>query len=367
MRKAKPSKEALMHRVLRMAVFSLLCLAPLGGSAQTATVSTTPVGYITLNIAAGTGTTSQLTAISFPLLGTASITGQSTGVITGITANTISNANAGWTAGALSIADSPYLIQITSGSAAGRTFLVSTSTANTATAVTIDAQESSQVNLTTLGIITGSSGDTYSIYPCDTLLSAFGQGSAVASATTVLGASTPDKADIVQLVVNRMWRQYYYNTDVGQWMLAGIDKVSNSIPIRPDAGVIYLRRAAIALTLSVSGQVPAVSRQTSVANYGMTFLSSLWPVDRTLAQSNISSIPGWVGSSSASNADIVQLFVQGMWRQYYYNTDKNQWMLAGIDRQSDSISIPVGSAVMLLKSGSSIGINTLSQPIPYSL
>ena len=354
-----------MHRVLRMAVFSLLCLAPLGGSAQTATVSTTPVGYITLNIAAGTGTTSELTPLSLPLFGNCSITGQSTGVITGVTANSISNSSAGWTASALSGTASPYLIQITSGSATGRLFLISTATANTATTVFLDREDSAQVDLTTLGIVTGSSGDTYSIYPCDTLQSVFGQGSTVVSSTTVLGGANSTVSDIVQFVVNGAWQQYYYNTNKGHWVFIGPLTLSDNTPIRPDAGVIYLRRAASPLTLSVSGQVPSVQRQTVIANNGMTVLSSFWPVATTLGSSGITSIPGWVSGTSSVGADVVQLSVQGAWQRYYYNG--SHWILIGPRTPSDSDVIPVGGTIILLKNGSNTGVSPLTQALPYTL
>ena len=337
--------------------------SPISGVADT--VSTVPVGTVNLTAAAGTGSTSTVSVLSFPLLGTASITGQSSGVITGVTANTISNSNAGWTAGALSVAASPYVIQITSGSAKGRTFLVSTTTVNTATAVTIDSQESGQIDLTSLGIVSGASGDTYSIFPCDTLLNAFGPGSAVTSGTTALGSTSPAGADVVQLFVSGAWRQYYYNTTSGHWLRAGPNIQSDNVVIRPDTGVIYSRLAATALNLTVLGSVPAIDRKAIVSNSGVTFVSSSWPMDLTLATSNIAAIPGWVPNASASSADIVQMFVSGAWRQYYY--DGSHWRRAGPGTISDTVSIPAGTAVMLQKLGSATGVTTLAQTLPYSL
>ncbi|HEY0256993.1 MAG TPA: hypothetical protein VGC39_06095, partial [Candidatus Methylacidiphilales bacterium] len=70
--------------------------------AQTTSVSTVPSGYFTLTIPAGTGNGSSATVLCFPLQGTASASGQMSGVITGITANTITNGNAGWTSAQLS-------------------------------------------------------------------------------------------------------------------------------------------------------------------------------------------------------------------------------------------------------------------------
>ncbi|XHR28456.1 MAG: TIGR02597 family protein [Chthoniobacteraceae bacterium] len=324
-----------------------------------------PVGLVHLNIAAGTGSSPTLSVLSFPLLNDASITGQSAGIISSITSNSITNSGAGWTAGALSTAASPYIIQITSGSATGRSFLISTSTANTATTVTVDAQESTQVNLTTLGIATGTSGDTYSIYECDTLLSIFGAGSAMASGTAVLGATSSDAADSVQLFVSGAWRQYYYNTATGNWKRVGPDTVSDNVPIRPDTGIIYSRLPASALNLAITGHVPSVDRQAIVANSGVTFVSSAWPTDSTLGSSNIASISGWVASSSSSGADMVQMLISGAWRQYYY--DGTNWRRVGPDTVSDSVAVPMGTAAILQKSGTAAGVTTLVQTIPYAL
>lgn len=337
----------------------------LAATALAQTVSTNPVGFVNLTVAAGTGSSATVSVLSFPLLSAASITGQSSGVITGITANSISNSNTGWTAGALSAPATPYIIQITSGSATGRTFLISTSTANTSTTVTIDAQESAQVDLTTLGIVTGASGDTYSIYGCDTLLGVFGAGSTVASGTTVLGSTIPTGGDIVMMQVSGGWRKYYYNTATGNWMRVGPNTVSDNLPIRPDAGLIYSRLAASALNLTVMGNVPVVNRQAIVANSGVTFVSSSWPVDITLGTSSIASIPGWVANASPSNADIVMMLVSGGWRKYYY--DGAHWYRVGPNIVSDSVAIPAGTAAILQKQGTATGVTTMAQTIPYSL
>jgi len=329
------------------------------------TVSTTPVGTMNITAAAGTGSVATLSVFSFPLLGTPSITGQSSGIITGVTANSLSNSNAGWTAGALSVAATPYLIQITSGSAKGRTFLISTTTVNTATNVTIDSQESGQVNLTTLGIVTGTSGDTYSLYPCDTLLNTFGAGTAVSSGTTVLGGTSSVVADVVQMAVSGGWRQYYFNTTSGHWLRVGPNTNSDNLPIRPDTAVIYSRLAPTALNLTLLGTVPSVDRKAIVSNAGITFISSSWPADLTLGTSNIASIPGWVANSSPGSADIAQMAVSGGWRQYYYNG--THWLRVGPNTLSDSLVIPAGGAIILQKLGTTPGVTTLSQTLPYSL
>jgi len=340
---------------------SLLCPVAI---AQT-TVATAPVGIINLTIAAGKGSSPAVSVLSFPLNNnvSASLTGQVTGVITGVATSTISNASAGWTAGALSTPATPCLIQITSGSAAGRTFLISTSTANTSTTVTIDAQESAQVDLRTLGIAVGT--DTYAIYGCDTLLSAFDAGTAVATDTTVLGSTSAAKADNVSLFINGAWRQYYYNTASRNWRSLGSNTVSDNVPIRPDTGAIYSRLANLPLALTVTGGVPTGKRQATVTNSGVDFISSSWPVDLTLGTSSIAAIPGWLSASAANDADSVFILVSGAWRQYYH--DGKNWRRVGPKTISDSVAIPSGSAFMIQRKNSARGASILTQATPYTL
>jgi hypothetical protein len=145
-------------------IASLASAVALPASMAQTTATTDPVGFVTVNIAAGSGTAKKNTLFSLPMLEAQSITGQVSGVITGVSSNAISNSNAGWTAGALSQPAAPYLIQITRGAAEGRMFLIASSantggaiagTANTSTTVTVSSLDSAQVDLTSLGIVVG--------------------------------------------------------------------------------------------------------------------------------------------------------------------------------------------------------------------
>lgn len=73
----------------------LLGLAVLEAPAQ-ATVQGEPFGYVKINITAGTGNSKRVTLLSIPLLEEASITGRTTGWITGVTSNTITASGATW-------------------------------------------------------------------------------------------------------------------------------------------------------------------------------------------------------------------------------------------------------------------------------
>jgi hypothetical protein len=320
-------------------------------------VTTTPVGAVTVNVAAGTGTAYATTALSFPLLDVPQASGQMVGQITGVTANTITNSNAGWQAGQLSTAAAPSLIQITSGQAQGRLLLISTSTANTATTVTLDAEEAAQVNLTSLGVV---AGDRYRIVACDTLSTLFG----TPTSSGIRGGTAANLADQVQILVGGTWRKYYFNTSSNAWVLVGPNAPSNNIPIRPDTAVIYSRLANTPLTFNLTGEVNSVRRQAAVRNNGVTYLSTGWPVDLTLGTSKFNEIPGWRTSTNPANADSVQVLVSGTWRRYYHNG--TQWLLAGPNAPSNGVVLQSGSAVMINRVGST-GFSTLAQDLPYTL
>ena len=331
-----------------------------------AITSTVPIGYFTLNIPAGYGNSSSVCVLSFPLQGLATASGQMVGKVTSITANTITNSNAAWTAGQLSVPATPYLLQITSGTAAGRTFLLSTSTANTATTVTLDPNDTVQTDLTTLGIIAGT--DTYQIIPADTILSLF--GTPTSGIGIVGGAGSSTNADIVTTFSGSGWIGYYYDTTANHWLRVGLPHIpGDNFVIRPDAGVFFNRFGTTPLTMTLSGQVPFVARQALVANNGVTLLSNSWPVAQTLGTSHIQNLPGWISGPTTSNPDTITLFspVTG-WRNYFYDGTNWRWWGPGSIRTiNDSLVIPAGTVGYTNKQGTTSGYSTLTQPIPYSL
>lgn len=347
--------------------FTAICLAALGmaGAVAQTSVSTVPTGFFTLTIPAGFGTSSSGASLSFPLQGVASADGQMAGVITGLSATTITNSNAGWTAGQLSVAVTPYLIQFTSGNAAGRTFLLSTSAANTSTTLTLDSNDSIQTpDLTQIAAV----GDTYQIIPADTLLGIFGTAPAVVDQTKLIGgAGSPTNADTVTVFTTN-WTSYYYDTNSGHWLRVGLPHtVGDNIVIRPDSGVIFNRYGTQALTIVVAGQVPSVGRKATVANSGVTPLCNSWPVDQTLVGSGIQNLPGWTSGTSTANADTVTLFssVTG-WRSYFYNG--TNWILGSLPHPiSDNVAFTAGTVGYITKQGVNSGYSVLNQALPYSL
>jgi hypothetical protein len=347
----------------KLALASLAAIAlAVPASAQNAT--TDPVGFVTVNITAGLGNSKRTSQISIPLLDTASITGQAVGRLTGVTSTTLTNSLAGWEVGSLSNPASPYLIQITSGNATGRMFLVSTTVNNTATTVTISAEDSANTDLTTLGIAVGdTTGDTYSIHPCDTLSSIFG----TPATTGVQGGATSSVSDTVVMFVNGVSSTYYYNTTLNRWTrdFVGNPNATNT-PVRPYTGVRYLRLPATGISLTSTGSVPTENRQLPVKNSGATLVSAFYPTDTTLGALGIQNIAGWTASSTASTSDKVIVFSGGSSKTFFYNG--TNWIRDFIGSPiSNNEPIQAGSTITINKIGSASGYSTYVQNIPYTL
>ena len=342
-----------------------------GANGQT-TATTDPVGFVTVGITAGTGSAKKNTLFSVPLMETEEITGQVAGTITGVTANTIVNSNAGWTAGALSQPATPYLIQITSGAGEGRLFLISSAigtggaiagSANTATTVTVSSVDAAQVDLTSLGIVAGT--DTYKIYACDTMSSFFG----TPQTSGITGGSSTASADTVTVVLNGAVATYWFNTSVtpNRWSRVGPGSPdSSNVALVPNYGVQYGRIGNSALNFVVTGQVPVISREVNVKNSGTTLLSSFWPVDSTLTQIGLQALPGWVSGATAAVSDTVVLTAGGTASTYWYN-GTNWRRVAPGSPISDTAAIGIGTAIQIGKKGNAAGYTALDQNVPYQL
>jgi len=350
-------------QLLAFATASALAFLSGVTSSSAQTVATVPAGAVTVTIAAGTGTTKTLSLLSLPLLDLPNVAGQTSGRITGVTATTITNSGAAWTAGQLSTAATPYVLRITSGAAAGRTFLLSTATASTATTVTIDATESINTNLTTLGITVGASGDTYQLFPCDTISSLFG----TPASTGIIAGTSAANADNLILNVNSLSASYFYSSTSNRWTRATIGNPdASNVAVRPDAGVNFNRLGNSAIILTALGSVPATVRKAVVSNSGLTYLAQGWPTDTTLLASGIQNTPNWTANSTVATSDTVQIMISGQNRVYWF--DGTNWRRQTIGSPiSDAQVIPSGANVILNQRGVQIGTSILAQTLPYSL
>jgi hypothetical protein len=342
-------------------IASLASAVALPVSMAQTTATTDPVGFTTVSITAGTGTAKRNTFFSLPLLETLeNFSGNAAGTITGVGATTISDSSANWAAGALSQVASPYVIMITSGAAEGAMFLISSTSPNTSTSVTISSTDTAQVpNLANLGV---ASGNTYKIFACDTLSSFFG----VPSPTGISGGTSPSTADTILITVNGSASTYYYNTTLGRWTRVAFGNPSAAnTPLLPYYGLQYQRLGSTALSFVTTGNVPTISRKVQVKNSGVTLLAQYWPTSSTLSSLGLQSMPGWA-SGNAQTGDNVLVTTGGSTLTYYY--DGTNWRRVAFGNPiSNNVEIPIGSAVQLSKKGNSPGYATLAQIRPYSL
>jgi hypothetical protein len=336
------------------------------GWAQMTGAPTEPTGFAKVSIEAGTGTAKKTTLVSIPLLEDPGMRGKSSGRITGLGANTITVAGAGWTAGALSGAAAPFLLEITSGQAQGRMLMISTAVANTADTVTIDSGEMARLgSLGNLGIVAdATNGDTFRIRPMDTLGSFFG----TPDTTGILGGTSPATADTVTLVVNGSATTYFYHTGTNppRWSRVGLGTTdASNVPIPPYAGVQYARLANTGLEFHVMGRIPSGVRQVAVKNSGTTLLSSYWPVGQTLGELGLQNLPNWASGPTAAEADTVVLTAGGSVTTYFH--DGTDWRRVGLGGGSNANAtpVPVGASVLINKKGNAGGFATYQHTAPY--
>ena len=338
--------------VFRSAVWLVFATAFATGIFAQSSVVTAPVGFVSYTIpAAVDSTTPTTTAICLPLHEAAAASGQLAGTITAVASGTISNSSAGWTSGALASAATPCFVRLSSGAAKGRTLFIS---ANTSTDLTVDNQNT---DLIAAGVVVG---DSYQIIAGDTLMSLFG--------TSTLSGTSEDAADNILYWNGASWQIFYFNSTNNRWQQKGLSLSANNFALRPDAGLLFVRRATTPLAFNLIGVVPTHDLRYEVANSGSTFLANGFPLDTTLKTLGYNSLQGWTGDgSNGQTADLVMFWNGASWQRFYYNTANNRWQQVGLSLSADNFTIPSGSPVMIARLGSASGNSTLVHPIPYSL
>ena len=349
-----------MKSPLFNSVCSLAILATSGVSfAQSA--ATVPVGAINITIAAGSASAPKASTVSIPLRESvpANFVGQASGRVTGVTATSISNANAAWAAGALSQAATPHFLRITSGSATGRTLQIATGSSNANTASTLSVLNQG-TDLTTAGIATGTNGDTYEIFPGDTLGNFFGN--------TTLGGASAAVSDVVRIHDGSRWNEFYYNTTAGQWRIGSVPVSQNNVVLRPDGGITFYRRGTTPLEYTLLGVVPSTPIRVVVKNAGSTYLGNVFPVNQTLGASGFNSLPGWVNNTGdVKAADKAVVFNGSTLSYYHYNQAASQWRIGSVPVPLSNVVIPAGVPAIIERPSAAPGVTTLVRNLSYNL
>lgn len=330
------------------------------GSLRAESNVTVPAGCVTFNFPGGTIAAPKLTMFSIPLRGVATdAPWRSAGEITGLTATTLTSTGAGWPAGNLALAATPYFVRIKNGPARGNTFLI---TANTADTLTLPAG----TDLTALGLQTsGANQSKFEIFPADTLSSFFGPGTADGANGTILGAANANDADRIRIHDGVGWRDYYYNTTNNRWQ-DSTDKSNLVLP--PHWGITYSRKAASAVKLAVLGTVPDTDTVVKVPNTGLTYFAMQFPVDMTLLDTGIHLKPGFVpNTGSAALADKVYFWNGSAWGYYTYLSSVSQWRDPFSSTNRNTFNIPAGTPIWFQKAANSSGFQVWNFPMPYNL
>jgi hypothetical protein len=352
-----------MRKKLLILTSSLIMLGHLNIQAsETLTIQSLPVGVMEVNAGAGNGSTKTVSLISAPLLRTASQSGKMSGVINAVETSRIISESAGWQPSELTNPAQPHGLMVTSGTAAGRLFLISSSTNNSPTALQVTDPHNRNLDLTTLGIQLGT--DTYQIIELDTIKSLFGEPEQ-GNSSSVQGGPVPQQADVVTLTQNGSVSSYFYSTTHQRWTTIRLGSPDGShTPILPYYGVQYARIAPYPLQIVLSGEVPRLNRQMTIPPHGATLVASYWPVAQSLAQTGLGSRPEW-RRGIPPNVDRVSLSSPLGSSSYYH--DGQNWRKISLGQPlSDEVIVNTGSAMLINRPASGSALPVI-QPIPYNL
>lgn len=311
-----------------------------------ASASTTPAGVININIAGGNG--------SSPAAGTSVIGVGLTqfaayrGTAETIDKNTLGDAQAKWTEGQFEGSNGAYLLEITSGPAAGTTY---------------DIQKTSAQSLTlSQPLASGvTSGVTFEIRKQWTLGSIFG-----AKNEAGLGGGSSTTADLVQIRNGEQYDTYYYQTTgeggIG-WRKQGAPSTDQAnVVVYQEDGITIKRKQAQPTKLSFVGAVK--QGKTSIPVFpGQNVLANVYSAPLTLAGSGLYTGNPATGlaSGSETTADQVLMWNGAKYDTYYYST-QGGWKKVGAANDAGKTQIPVGGAITIVRKAAE-GFNWVaSQP-----
>ena len=323
---------------------------------QAQSVSSTPVGYVTLTINGG-----GFTALSNPLENAVLYSGTVSSV-SGSNITTSFSMTDNELAGTDFQNNSSYYAQTSSG-------IILDITANDATTITVSASDLTGILAT---------NDSIEIKKYSTISDLLSSDNSVGLQSG--GASNSDLVYIMSTDGTGSYTTLYYQTD-NLGFLGGngwrsiatgaFTDASNAI-IAPDDGVIVKRTPSTDLTHVVTGTVRTAQLNKGLPA-GFSLVSYPFPVETTLNDSGIYSATNGYVSGGASNSDLVYIITaDGSFTTYYYQTDNlgflggNGWrsIATGAFTDAGATVIPAGSSILIKHTGT--GLNW-EDALPYSL
>ncbi|MHA3769972.1 TIGR02597 family protein [Verrucomicrobiota bacterium sgz303538] len=311
-----------------------------------ASASTTPAGVINTNIAGGNG--------SSPAAGTSVIGVGLTqfaayrGTAETVDKNTLGDAQAKWTEGQFEGSNGAYLLEITSGPAAGTTYDIAKTSAQS---LTLSQPLASGIT----------SGVTFEIRKQWTLGSIFGTKNEAG-----LGGGSSTTADLVQVRNGEQYDTYYYQTTgeggIG-WRKQGDPSTDQAnVVVYQEDGITIKRKQAQPTKLSFVGAVK--QGKTSIPVFpGQNVLANVYSAPLTLAGSGLYTGNPATGlaSGSETTADQVLMWNGAKYDTYYYST-QGGWKKVGAANDAGKTQIPVGGAITIVRKAAE-GFNWVaSQP-----
>jgi len=338
---------------MRKQVLTLIAGLFVAGIVNAVTVSTDPVGFITLTIK-GTDTSEGLSAVSVPMLSSS----LHSGVVYEVTGSTISDSNGSWATGDFATADpngnASHYIEITN------------HTDSTKVGVIYEITGSDGGNKTlTLGTdAAGLAGASYSVRKSRTLGDIFGDAN-----ESGLTAGSSSAADIIYKVGidgtgALAWQIYYYQeapifAGGNGWRQLGKSASSSmqDVGVFPDEGLIIKRRSGSDVTVTLTGSVKTSNSRTAIQK-GFNLVSLSYPVDSSLENLGLYNADGsLLTAGSSSTADrIYYVNDQGQFDIFYYQeapifAGGNGWRKLGASASSDQKDsvIPAGRSIVVLR------------------
>lgn len=310
-----------------------------------ATITTEPVGFVSVTLPPGTPTTPSSKLIAVPFRMASLYKGSNVSTV----ANTLRCSPGAWTAGQFSTAGAPYYVRICSGNYSGRVFPIS---ANTSDTITLQAAS----------VLFGD-GDRFEVFPAHTLTSLFGSPPA---ATGIQSGPTESDADLVRINDGSGWVSYFHNGIC--WRTASDSSSKNSTVIPPEQGVFIVRRKASSMTLTMLGAVGVTFERAVVSGTSQTVIGNRYPVPTPLNFFGVHQTASWRTGRSASLADNLLLWNGQAWDVFYHTG--SEWRKAGAFGSQAATVIPAGEAALIRRRDGATGsddVLTSEPPFIYSI
>jgi uncharacterized protein (TIGR02597 family) len=316
-------------------------------------VTTDPVGFITLN-AAGTGGTSS-SALSFLGLSfTRPVEYQ--GAAASASGATLFDNNAAWTDNQFNAPNGTFYLELTSGTGTGLMANITASSASNKS-LTLAADLSAYI----------SAGTTYKIRKNWTVASLFGpndesglQGGNATSADQILVYNSAAKN----------YTTYYYQTSglggVGWRTTSSTSADASGAAFNPTDGMIIRRFQSSSVAFSIAGAVKLGQTDIPVAS-GLNVVSNVYPTN-TLTLGNSGLLASGLNGGTATSADEVQIYSAGAYSTYYYQTSGlggTGWRsTTSTSADASSTVIPPGASVIVQRTNNAAPF-TWSVPQPF--